>query len=290
MSVATDPAPRAAAAGGADAESVRVIEADQRRPVVSLALLWRYRDLLYFLTRRHVLTRYRQTFLGLAWAVLQPVMTMVVFSIFLGHWARIPSDGLPYPVFAYLGILPWTLFAGTVSRCAGSLVGNAHLLRSVYFPRSLIPISATLSGFVDYGIALAVLFLLMAYFGVAVAPTVLLLIPLSVLTAILATGTGMWFAAWNVRYRDVSYALPFLLQIWMFATPVVYPVSIVPERYRLLFALNPMTGVIQACRDCVTGNPLDWSLLGMSTLVGLLLAAAGVWQFGRLERRFADVV
>ena len=288
MNAATDSAPRAA--GAASAEPLKVLEAGQRRPVVGPALLWRYRDLLYFLTRRHVLTRYRQTFLGLAWAVLQPLMTMVVFSIFLGHWARVPSDGLPYPVFAYLGILPWTFFAGTVSRGAGSLVGNANLLQSVYFPRSLIPISATLSGFVDYGIALVVLFALMLVFGVGIAPTVFLLIPLALLTAVISTGVGMWFAAWNVRYRDVSHALPFLLQIWMFATPVVYPVSIVPERFRLVFALNPMTGVIQACRACVTGGAIDWPLLGVSTTVGLLLAAAGVWLFGRLERRFADVV
>lgn len=255
-----------------------------------LAEMWRYRDLLYFLTRREVMIRYKQTVLGIAWAVLQPLLTMVVFTIFLGKLAGVPSEDVPYPVFSYLGILPWTYFANALSRSGGSLVGNSQLLTKVYFPRLLIPLSATLSALVDFAFAFAVLLGLMAYYGVPLAPSALLLLPLIVLIAVLATGIGMWLAALNVQYRDVQHTVPFAVQLWMFATPVVYPASLVPEKWQLVFALNPMTGLVQASRDAVLGRALDWGALGLATAISLVALGFGLWRFRAMERRFADVV
>ncbi|GAC1419333.1 MAG: ABC transporter permease [Gemmatimonadaceae bacterium] len=252
--------------------------------------LWRYRDLLYFLTWREISIRYKQTLLGFAWAVIQPFMTMVVFTVFLGKFAKVPSDNIPYPVFSYLGILPWTYFANALTRSSGSLVANSSLLSKVYFPRLLIPLSGVLSALVDFVVALGVLVGLMLWYGIAPAPTALLLLPLVALTALAALGIGMWLAALNVQYRDVQHAIPFLVQLWMYATPVVYPASIVPEKWRLLFALNPMVGIIEAYRAAVLGRPLDWGGRGLSAVTALALTAVGVWRFGKMERLFADIV
>jgi lipopolysaccharide transport system permease protein len=267
-----------------------VIDAAKGGSAVNLRELWHYRDLLYFLTWRDITVRYKQTVLGVLWAILQPLLSMVVFTIFLGRLAGVPSDGVPYPIFSYLGLLPWMYFSGAVTRSGASVVGSANLLTRVYFPRVLIPLSATLSALVDFAIAFAVLGCLMGWYGIRPALSVVLLVPLAALTALAATGIGMWLAALNVRYRDVQYAIPFLMQLWMFATPVVYPTSIVPERWRPLFALNPMTGIIEAYRAAVLGRPLDWGTLGVSALSAVLLAAMGAWQFHRMERTFADVV
>lgn len=267
-----------------------VIEPSRGLAKIDFAELWHYRDLLYFLTRREISIRYKQTLLGLAWAVLQPFLSMVVFTIFLGRLAGVDSDGLPYPVFSYLGLLPWTYFANALTRSSVSLVGNANLLSKVYFPRLLIPLSSTLSALVDFGVAFVMLLGLMAWYGIAPSPSILLLVPLTLLTAFFATGVGMGLAALNVQYRDVQHAIPFLLQIWMFATPVVYPASQVPERWRLLFHLNPMAGIIEACRAAPIGRPVDYSALGVSLAVSLVLVAIGVWRFRRMEKVFADVV
>jgi lipopolysaccharide transport system permease protein len=267
-----------------------VIDPTSRRPLVELRELWHYRDLLYFLTWRDISVRYKQTVLGFLWAILQPFLTMVVFAIFLGRLAGMPSDGVPYPVFSYLGLLPWTYFSGAVTRAGTSVVGNAHLLTRVYFPRVLVPLSATLSALVDFAIASLVLGGLMAWYGIVPARTAVLLLPLAALTALAATGIGMWLAALNVRYRDVQYAIPFLMQLWMFATPVVYPTSLVPAGWQHLFALNPMTGIIEAYRAAVLGTALDWSNLGISALSAAVLAALGAWQFHRMEQSFADQV
>jgi lipopolysaccharide transport system permease protein len=267
-----------------------VIDPAEGRPLVEVRELWHYRDLLYFLTWRDISVRYKQTVLGFLWAILQPFLTMVVFAIFLGRLAGIPSDGVPYPVFSYLGLLPWTYFSGAVTRAGTSVVGNAHLLTRVYFPRVLVPLSATLSALVDFAIASLVLGGLMAWYGIVPARTAVLLLPLAALTALAATGIGMWLAALNVRYRDVQYAIPFLMQLWMFATPVVYPASLVPAGWRPLFALNPMTGIIEACRAAVLGTALDWPSLGISALSAAVLAALGAWQFHRMEQSFADQV
>jgi lipopolysaccharide transport system permease protein len=267
-----------------------VIDPAEGRPLVEVRELWHYRDLLYFLTWRDISVRYKQTVLGFLWAILQPFLTMVVFAIFLGRLAGIPSDGVPYPVFSYLGLLPWTYFSGAVTRAGTSVVGNAHLLTRVYFPRVLVPLSATLSALVDFAIASLVLGGLMAWYGIVPARTAVLLLPLAALTALTATGIGMWLAALNVRYRDVQHAIPFLMQLWMFATPVVYPASLVPAGWRPLFALNPMTGIIEAYRAAVLGTALDWPSLGISALSAAVLAALGAWQFHRMEQSFADQV
>jgi lipopolysaccharide transport system permease protein len=267
-----------------------VIEPGRRRLSDEIADLLHYRDLLYFLTRRDLSVRYKQTVLGVLWAILQPLLTMVVFSVFLGSLAGVPSDGVPYPVFAYLGLLPWTYFSSAVTRGASSLVGHANLLGKVYFPRVLIPLSAVLAALVDFLVAAVILVGIMLYFGMVPAASAILLVPLSLLTALLALGVGMWLAALNVRYRDVQHATPFLMQIWMFATPVVYPNSLVPAEYRAWFHLNPMAGIIAAFRAAVLGTPIDWQGLSLSSATTVLFLVLGIWQFRRMDRFFADVV
>jgi lipopolysaccharide transport system permease protein len=215
---------------------------------------------------------------------------MVVFTIFLGNFAKLPSDGIPYPVFSYLGILPWTYFASALTRSATSLVASANLLTKVYFPRLLIPLSATLSALVDFAIAFLVLILLMAWYKITPGWSALLLIPLVFMTSLIASGAGMWLSALNVQYRDVQYTVPFLIQLWMFATPVVYPASIVPKQWRFLVALNPMAGIIEAHRSATLGRPLDWPALGIAMAVALVLCVIGVLRFRQMERIFADVV
>ncbi len=275
---------------GEPSEYLIVIEPGRRRLREEIADLLHYRDLLYFLTRRDLSVRYKQTVLGVLWAILQPLLTMIVFSVFLGNLAAVPSDGVPYPVFAYLGLLPWTYFSSTVTRAAMSLVSHANLLGKVYFPRVLIPLSAALSALVDFAIAAVILVGIMFYFDMFPAPGSILLLPLVLLTALLALGVGMWLAALNVRYRDVQHATPFLMQIWMFATPVVYPNSLVPESYRAWFHLNPMAGIIAAYRGAVLGTPIDWQGLSISGAVTLAFLVLGIWQFRRMDRFFADVV
>jgi lipopolysaccharide transport system permease protein len=278
--------------GGSPEPDAPIVVIEPRHGFVrfDVAELWHYRDLLYFLTWREISIRYKQTLLGFAWAVIQPVMTMVVFTVFLGRLAKMPSDGIPYPVFSYLGLLPWLYFANAVTRSGTSLVSNAHLLSKVYFPRVLIPLSGVLSAAVDFAIAFVVLVGLMLWYGIAPAASTLWLLPLTLLTAVAAAGAGMWLAALNVKYRDVQHAIPFLMQVWMYATPVVYPASVVPERWRTLFALNPLAGVIEAYRAATLGRAMPWSLLGASTVAAVLLVVIGTWQFRRMERSFADIV
>ncbi len=276
--------------GVRDATPRIVIDAARGRPPIDFGELWRYRDLLYFLTWRDVAVRYKQTALGALWAVIQPFTSMVVFTLFLGTLARVPSDGIPYPVFSYLGLLPWTYFAAAVTRAGASLVGHAPLLTRVYFPRALVPLAQTLAALVDFAIAGLVLGVLMAWYALGLAPSALLVIPLTLVVAATAAGIGMGLSALNARYRDVQHALPFLMQLWMFATPVVYPASLVPERWRPLLAVNPLAGLIEAFRAAVLGRPLDWPSLGVSVATAAALAALGVWQFHRVERDVADTV
>ncbi len=290
FSIVDIPYPTAMSCDHKSPETVLVIEPGERPLWGELRDLLHYRDLLYFLVRREIAVRYKQTFLGVFWAVLQPFATMVVFSIFLGRFARMPSDGIPYPVFAYLGLLPWGYFSGSVQRSSASLVGNANLLTKVYFPRVLIPLSAILAALVDFMIAGAVLVIVMLAYGMVPAVSSLLFLPLTAITGVLALGMGMWLAALNVQYRDIQHAAPFLIQIWMFATPIVYPYSIVPERYRLIYELNPMVGVIKGFRAAALGEPLDWPSLGVALAGGVVFLAAGFWQFRRMDRTFADLV
>jgi len=253
--------------------------------------LWEYRELLYFLIWRDIKVRYKQTVLGAAWAIIQPFFAMVVFSIFFGRLAKVPSDGLPYPIFAYCALLPWQLFSHALTESGNSLVGNQNLITKVYFPRLVIPLAACLAGVVDFAIAFLVLLGMMVHYGIVpTAATVTL--PLFLLLALAtAMGVGLWLSALNVQYRDVRYTIPFLTQVWLFATPVAYPASLVPGAWRTVYGLNPMAGVVEGFRWALLGtaNP-PGPLLLVSVAVVIVLLISGVYYFRRMEKTFADVV
>jgi lipopolysaccharide transport system permease protein len=253
--------------------------------------LWKYRELLYFLTWRDIKVRYKQTVLGAAWAVIQPFLTMVVFTLFFGWLAKVPSDGIPYPIFAFTALVPWTFFANGLSQSSNSLVGSSNLITKVYFPRLTIPISAVLSGVIDFFIAFVVLITMMAYYGVS--PTInILWLPLLLLLALITSlGSGLWLSALNVKYRDVRYVMPFVVQLWMFSTPIAYPSSLLTEPWRTLFALNPMVGVIEGFRWALLGTgPLPGSTIVVSFFAAVLLLVPGAFYFRRMEKTFADIV
>jgi lipopolysaccharide transport system permease protein len=273
--------------------NVPVLVIEPARGAVALALgdLWRFRELIAFLTWRDISVRYKQTALGAAWAVLQPFFTMVVFSVFFGRLGRIPSDGYPYPLFTFCALLPWQLFAYALSESSNSLVTNQNLVTKVYFPRLVIPLAATLSGLVDFAISLVVFLGLMAWYHTA--PTWnLLALPLLVGFALVtALAVGLWLSALNVQYRDVRYTLPFLTQFWLFATPIAYPSSLVPERWRALYGLNPMAGVVEGFRWALLGTPHPpVGLMAISAVVVVALFLGGVAYFRRMERTFADTL
>jgi len=273
------------------APTITVIEPKTGWVPVDFREIWNYRELLYFLTKRDIKVRYKQTVLGGLWAVIQPAFTMLVFTLFFGRLARMPSDGLPYPIFVYAGLLPWTYFANAVSASGNSLVGSSNLITKVYFPRIVVPASAALAGLLDFFIALFVLAALMIWYQVLPGPGIFLFPFLVALTFLCAVGVGLWLSALNVQYRDIRYAIPFLVQVWMFVSPVIYPVSLVHGNYQWLLALNPMGGVIHAYRAALLGHqPIDWGLLGLSTLIILALFLGGLYYFRRMEKEFADVV
>lgn len=258
--------------------------------LLDLKELWAYRELLYVLTMRDITVRYKQTVLGFAWAIIQPVMMMVVFSIFFGRLAQMPSDGYPYPIFVYAALLPWTFFANSITASANSLVGSSHLISKVYFPRLIIPLSSIGSGLVDFATATGILLLLMVYYGVSWTLN-LLMAPILVAGLVLtALGVGIFLAALNVAYRDFRYVVPFLVQFWMFATPVAYPASLVPEQWQWVLYLNPMAGVIEGFRSAFLGRPFDFSGLLVSLAIAVTLFAAGIAYFEKVERRFADII
>lgn len=273
------------------APTITVIEPKTGWVPVDFREIWNYRELLYFLTKRDIKVRYKQTVLGGLWAVIQPAFTMLVFTLFFGRLAKMPSDGLPYPIFVYAGLLPWTYFANAVSASGNSLVGSSNLITKVYFPRIVVPASAALAGLLDFFIALFVLAALMIWYQVLPGPGFFLFPFLVALTFLCAVGVGLWLSALNVQYRDIRYAIPFLVQVWMFVSPVIYPVSLVHGNYQWLLALNPMGGVIHAYRAALLGHqPIDWGLLGLSTLIILALFLGGLYYFRRMEKIFADVV
>ena len=258
---------------------------------LELKELWEHREIFYFLVWRDIKVRYKQTVLGAAWAVLQPFFTMIVFSIVFGWLARMPSDGVPYPIFAFTALLPWQLFVRSLTASSNSIVANESLITKVYFPRLVIPLSATAAGVVDFAIASVMLLGMMAYYHIVPTSAVWML-PLLVLLAIAtAFGVGLWLSALNVQYRDVGHALPFLTQMWLFATPIVYPSSLIPEQWLALYGLNPMAGVVEGFR---------WALLGTGSKPGLMLMASaltafavlvsGLYYFRRMEQTFADAV
>jgi lipopolysaccharide transport system permease protein len=259
---------------------------------LELKAVWHYRELLYFLIWRDVKVRYKQTAIGAGWAIFQPMMTMIIFTVIFGNFAKIPSDDLPYPIFAYTALLPWNYFAQAIGRSGVSLVGNANLIRKVYFPRLIVPLSATVAPLVDFAIAFVILLAMMAWFGIAPTWGVMTLVPLFLLLALAtALAVGLWLSALDVRYRDVGYTIPFVVQTWMYASPVAYPMSLVPERWHLLYSLNPMAGVIEGFRWALLGkgNP-DFGVMTASAVVVMALLLGGIVYFRQMERTFADVV
>ncbi len=271
-------------------DHVTLIRPRQGLRTLDLKELWAYRELLWVLTLRDIKVRYKQTVLGVAWAVIQPVMTMVVFSIFFGRLAQMPSDGLPYPVFVYAALLPWSFFANAVSGSANSLVGSGHLVSKVYFPRLIIPLASVGAGFIDFAISTVILLILMLVYGVGWSGNLVLAPVLALLVIFTALGVGTLLSALTVAYRDFRYVVPFMIQLWMFATPVVYPASLVPDRWQWLFHLNPMVGLIEGFRSAFLGKPLDAGGLLISCLVALAMFIAGVLYFEKVERRFADII
>ncbi len=260
---------------------------------VSLRLneLWAYREFVYFLTWRDIKVRYKQTVLGAAWAIIQPVLTMLVFSLFFGRLAKVPSDGLPYPLFVYAALVPWTLFANSLSQSSNSLVGNAHLLTKVYFPRLIIPISAVASQILDFVLAFIVLLGMMIYYGIGLKYQAFWLPCLLLLSLVTALGAGLWFSALNVHYRDVRYVIPFIVQFWMFATPIAYPSSLLSERWRMIYGLNPMVGVVEGFRWALLGQKsIPAPMILVSSIASVSMLIAGAFYFRRMEKTFADTV
>ena len=258
---------------------------------LNLRELWEYRELLWFLVWRDVKVRYKQTVLGAGWAILQPIATMVVFSLFFGRLAGVPSDGLPYPIFSFAGLVPWSFFSQGLSQSANSLVGSHNLITKVYFPRLAIPISTVLAGLVDFALAFVVLLVMMLAYGIVPGPEVLALAPLLLLALVTALGAGLWLSALNVQFRDVRYIVPFLTQLWLFLTPIAYPSSLLGEPWRTVYGLNPMAGVVEGFRWALlgTGEP-PGPMLAASALAALALLASGALYFRRTERTFADVI
>lgn len=253
--------------------------------------LWDYRELVYFLTWRDIKVRYKQTALGAAWAIIQPFFTMVVFSLFFGRLAKIPSDGIPYPLFSYAALVPWTFFANGLGQSANSLVGSANLITKVYFPRLTIPLATVLSGGVDFVLAFLVLVGMMFFYGMVPTLNVIWLPLFFALALVTALGVGLWLSALNVKFRDVRYVVPFLTQFWLFATPIAYPSSLLPEPWRTIYGINPMVGVVEGFRWALLGtDTAPGPIILVSSLAALALLISGAFYFRRMEKTFADVV
>ncbi len=275
----------------ASSHPVVILRPSGRFTRLNLGDVWEYRDLLYFLVWRDIKVRYKQTALGAAWAVLQPLLTMVAFSVFFGKLAKVPSNGIPYPVFTFAALLPWQLFSYSMTEAGNSLIGSQNLITKIYFPRLVIPIAAVLGGLPDFAISFAVLLVLMAIYGIA--PTLAILtIPLFILLAVAtALAAGLWLSALNVKYRDVRYTIPFLAQFWLFLTPVAYPSSLVPARWRVLFGLNPMAGVVEGFRWALLGEKeAPGPMVIVSVAIVAVLLVTGLYYFRRLEATFADTI
>ena len=268
-----------------------VVEPARRWPTLGARELWAYRELVYFLTWRDVKVRYKQTVLGVAWAILQPLATMLLFSLFFGRLAKMPSEGVPYPLFALCALVPWTFFANGLTQSADSVVMSQNLITKVYFPRLAIPFASVLAGALDLVLTFALLVAFMAWYGFAPAATALWVLPYSLLALVAALGVGMWLAALNVQYRDVRYTVPFLVQLWLFATPIAYPSTLLAGPWRTLYALNPMVAVVDGFRWSLLGTAAPpSSVIAASTAVALLLLVTGAFYFRRMEQSFADVV
>jgi lipopolysaccharide transport system permease protein len=267
-----------------------VIQPTRNWRLVSLKDLWAYRELLFFLTWRDVKVRYKQTALGATWAVLQPLFMMIIFTIFFGRLAGLDSAGIPYPLFALAGLVPWTFFSNAITASGNSLVGSANLISKVYFPRLIVPAAAMLAGLVDFALAFLLFCVMMVYYGVAPTSHVLFLPVLIVMTALFALGVGTWMSALNVKYRDVRFALPFLIQLWLFVSSVILPSSALPQKYRWLLMLNPMSGIIEGYRSALFGLPFDWPAIATAAVITIAVLAYAIYSFARVERSFADII
>lgn len=271
-------------------DSTTTIEPRRGFSLVDVSEIWKYRELLLVLAWRDIKVRYKQTVLGTGWAVIQPVLSMVVFTVFFGALLGTPSDGVPYPLFVFSGLLPWTFVSNGINRASTSLVGESHMISRIYFPRLIVPVSSYGAGFLDFVISGVIMIPLMVYYGVAPTHQLWMLPVLVCGTALLALGAGTLLSAVNVVFRDVKYVTPFLIQIWLYVSPVIYPVTIVPQRWRWLLALNPMTGVIAGYRSALFGRPFPWTEFLASVLVSAGVLIVALWHFRRVERTFADVI
>jgi lipopolysaccharide transport system permease protein len=274
-----------------DNERKSIIKPSHGWAALNLRDLWLYRELIFFMTWRDLKVRYKQTLLGASWAILQPFLTMVVFSIFFGTLAKVPSDGVPYPIFSYTALIPWTLFSKALQDASRSLVANSHMITKVYFPRMILPLSSVLAGVVDFLIAFIVLMGMMVYYKITPTANVWFLPLFLILALVTAVGVGLWLSALNVLFRDINYVLPFLTQFWMYLTPIAYPSSMVPVKWQTIYALNPMTGVVEGFRWALlgTGQP-PGTLTLVSSIVAVILLISGMFYFRRMERLFADMV
>jgi lipopolysaccharide transport system permease protein len=272
------------------AEPLVVIQPSNRWSILSFKDIWAYRELLFFLTWRDVKVRYKQTALGAAWAILQPLFMMIIFTIFFGRLAGVASAGIPYPLFALAGLVPWTFFSNAITASGNSLVGSANLITKVYFPRLIVPAAAMLAGLVDFLLAFMLLVLLMFYYRVTLTAQILFLPVLVLLTALFSLGVGTWMSALNVKYRDVRFALPFLIQLWLFVSSVIVPSSSLPQKWRWLLMLNPMSGIIEGYRSALFGLPFDWPALGTASVLTIVTLVYAIFAFGRVERSFADII
>jgi lipopolysaccharide transport system permease protein len=257
---------------------------------IDLKEIWEYRELLQAFVVRDIKVRYKQTALGAAWAVIQPLLMMVVFTLFFGKLAKIPSEGIPYPIFSYAALLPWTLFAEGLTRSTSSMISNAGIMTKVYFPRLILPISGVVSPLVDFAIAFVILLGMMLYFGFYPTVNIIWLPAFIILALATSLGVGLWLSALNVQYRDFQYTVPFLIQLWLFASPVVYPSTLLPEPYRMIYGLNPMAGVIEGFRWALLGTSPPSSLILISVVVVIAILVSGAFYFRRMEKIFADVV
>ena len=267
-----------------------LIDANDAALGLKLRELWTYRELLFFLTWRDIKLRYKQTALGATWVIIQPLFAMLLFTLFFGKLAKMPSDNVPYPLFAYAGLVPWTFFSNAITNSGQSLVGSSQLISKVYFPRIYIPAGAVGAGLLDFAIASVLLAPMLIYYRIALTRQILFLPAFALLATLLALAVGMWLAALNVKYRDIRYAIPFLVQLWLFASPVIYPASIVPAKWKWVLAINPMTGVIEGFRSSLLGTPFDRASVVSSGVITLLLLVLSFIAFRRVEDSFADVV
>ena len=275
---------------GLPAEPLVVIQPSRKWNFLSLKDIWAYRELLFFLTWRDVKVRYKQTALGAAWAILQPLFMMLIFTIFFSRLAGVGSSGIPYPLFALAGLVPWTFFSNALTASSNSLVGSANLITKVYFPRLIVPAAAMLAGFVDFFLAFLLLAGLMIYYRVALTSHLLFLPILIILTALFALGVGTWMSALNVKYRDVRFALPFLIQLWLFVSSVIVPSTSVPTKWRWLLMFNPMSAIIEGYRAALFGSAFDWPAIGIASVITLIVLVYSAFAFSRVERSFADII